>query len=58
MKNGMEPLPVGVLYSPVKRKYVVERRPPLFKKKLWLGMYNTKKDALIANDVGTFYIEE
>lgn len=58
MKNGMEPLPTGVLYSPVKRKYAVERRPPLFKKKLWLGRYNTKKDALIANDVSTFYIEE
>jgi hypothetical protein len=58
MKHGKEPLPTGVRYSPDKEKYFVERRPHLFKKKLWLGSYRTKEDALIANDVCTFYIEE
>jgi hypothetical protein len=58
MKHGKETLPTGVWYCPNKEKYIVELRPPLFKKKLWLGRYETKEDALIANDVCTFHIEE
>jgi len=45
-------------YRPDTGMYVVEWRPPLFKKKLSLGTYKNKEDALIACDVCTFHTAE
>ncbi|CAK9264484.1 unnamed protein product [Sphagnum jensenii] len=45
-------------YRPDTGMFVVEWRPPLFKKKLSLGTYKKEEDALIACDVCTFHAAE
>jgi hypothetical protein len=35
--------------------YLVEIRPPKWKKTIWLGTYNTDREAAAAYDAGNFY---
>ncbi|CAK9866898.1 unnamed protein product [Sphagnum jensenii] len=58
MQQGMMLCMIQPRYRPDTGMYVVEWRPPLFKKKLSLGTYKNKEDALIACDVCKFHALE